>query len=533
MTYYLGLSIGDHSPSACLIEDNKIIAIGEEERFLEFKHAFGQLPIKSTGYCLKEAGIKLKDVDKVAVDWDPKIFLKKITKIGLGKTVSNAFSYLGLKGRIETLKKLLKFYYEAEKEIQPIEHHITHAYSAFPFSGFKDSVCISLDGYGEMTSTLVFSPKEGKLKEIYVPTSLGVFYTEVTRWLGFDHLEEGKTMGLASYGKEKYDFSKYISWGKGDYKLIPNLRERFEKDFGPMRRGGPITGKHENFAYTAQKYLEEVMLHLANYYAEGKNLCLAGGVALNCVANGRIIKEAGIKDIFIQPMANDAGGALGAAAYLAVEDGHKFEKQYHAYYSQGVNNEEVEKLLKQAKLKYEYHEDPSGVVAELLSKSKIVGWFQDRMEIGPRALGNRSILADPRKAEMKDIINNRVKHREPFRPFAPSMLEEEMKNYLKDPYPSPFMILSFDVLQDKQNVIPAVTHVDGTARPQSVTKKQNPKYYKLIKEFGKETGVPVVLNTSFNIRGKPISRTPREAVSLLYTEDMDALMMGNYLLKKK
>ena len=417
-------------------------------------------------------------------------------------------------------------------EIQPIEHHITHAYSSFPFSGFDDCYSISVDGYGEMTSTLVYRPGEGKIKEIYVPNSLGVFYTEITRWIGFDLLQEGKTMGLASYGTKKYDFSKYISYGNGSYKLVPNLAEQLMRDFGERRREGELTKEHKDIAYTAQKYVEEVMIHLAQYHVGKNNLCLSGGVSLNCVANGRILREAGIKDIFAQPMANDAGGALGAAVYLAMQDGYKFEEMYHPYYSEGFNDEEIEKALKQARVKYEYHKDPAGVAAEFLAESKIIGWFQGRMEIGPRALGNRSILADPRKVEMKDIINRRVKHREPFRPFAPSLLEEEMRKYLVDAYPTPFMLLSFEVPDERKKEIPAVVHVDGTARPQTVTKKQNPLYYELIKQFQKETGIPVVLNTSFNIRGKPIVRTPKDALAMFYTEDMDALILGSYVIKK-
>jgi carbamoyltransferase len=533
MTFYLGLSIGDHNPAACLIENNKIIAIGEEERFLGFKYASGQLPIKSIEYCLKEAKIKLKDVDKVAVDWDPRIYLKKLAKRGFEKTIFNAFSYLGLKGKISDLERLLKFHFGADKKITPLEHHISHAYSSIPFSGFRnDCYSITVDGYGEVASTLIYHPKEGKIKEIYVPSSLGVFYTEVTRWIGFGMHEEGKTMGLASYGTKKYDFSKYISWKDGEFKLIPNFAKHLENDFGPMNRGGELTKKHENVAYTTQRYLEEVLIHLVDYYVGKNNLCLAGGVALNCVTNGRILRETGIKDIFVQPMAGDAGGAVGAAAYFAVQDGHKFEKMYHAYYSQGYENDGIEKVLKQAGLKYDYVKDPSGVAAELIADGKIVGWSQGRMEVGPRALGNRSILADPRKAEMKDIINKRVKHREPFRPFAPSLLEEHMDKYLVKAHTTPFMLLSFDVVIDKREEIPAVTHVDGTARPQSVTRKQNPLYYDLIRQFYKETGVPVVLNTSFNIQGKPINRTPKEAIATLYTEDMDALVLGNYLVKK-
>ncbi len=533
MTYYLGLSIGDHSPAAALLEDGKIIAVGEEERFLGFKHALGQMPIQSIKYCLKEAKIKLKDVDVVATDWNPKIYLKKIAKGGLGKTVTNTFSYLGLKGKINVLERLMQYHFDAKKKIIPVEHHLAHAYSSIPFSGFKDDCySITVDGYGEMTSTLIYHPKEGKIKEIFVPHSLGVFYTEITRWIGFELLEEGKTMGLASYGTERYDMSKYIKWGNGDYKIVPNLAEQLEKNMGPRRRGGEITHKQKNVAYSAQRCLEDIMLHLTEYYVGKNNLCLAGGVTLNCVTNGRLIRESGIKDIFIQPMANDAGGAIGAAAYFAWKDGKKFEKMNHAYYSQGFSNEQIEKIMKQAGLKYDYVKDPSGTAADLLADGKIIGWMQGRMEIGPRALGNRSILADPRREEMKDIINKRVKHREPFRPFAPSMLEEDKHKYLVKAYVSPYMLLSFDVVPEMRNVIPAVTHVDGTARPQTVTRTQNKLYYDLINDFKKETGVSVVLNTSFNIRGKPINREPKEAIATLYTEDMDALVMGNYLIQK-
>lgn len=532
MTYYLGLAIGDARPSACLIEDNKIVAIGEEEKLLGFKYAFDQQPIQSVGYCLKQANIKLKDVDKVAVNWNPKLFIKKFYKY---RFKYNLFSYLGIRGRIKDLERALKIQYGAEKTIEPLEHHITHVYSSIPLSGFKKCRCISVDGTGENVTTLIYDSKEGKIKEFYRPTSLGLLYAAATTWLGFGKNQEGKTMGLASYGTKRYDLSKYVSYGNGGYRSAFDLGELYEKfveDFGDRRRG-EIEKKHEDFAFSVQKQVEDVMLHLVDYYAEENgNLCLSGGVALNCVMNGRVLQESKIKDIFIQPMAADDGGALGAAVYLAVQDGNKFDKMIHPYYGPEFSDEEIEKLLKQAKVDYQRHKDPAGLAAELLAEGNIIGWFQGRLEVGPRALGDRSILADPRRAEMKDIINKRVKHREPFRPFAPSLLEEEMDKYLEDAYPAPFMLLSFDVRKDKQKEIPAVTHVDGTARPQTVTKEQNPLYYELIKQFKKETGVPVILNTSFNVGGKPIVCTPKDALSAFYSEGMDALVMGSYVIKK-
>jgi len=533
MTYYLGLSAGDHSPAACLIEDNKIIAIGEEERFIGFKHAFNQLPIKAVGYCLKEAGIKLKDVEKVGFNWHYGLYARKFY---VYNPIYNLFSFLEMRGKPKLLQKTLSLYYGAEVEIQPLEHHITHIYSSIPLSGFKNGLSISVDGVGENVTTLIYDFKnKKKIKEFYRPDSLGFLYKAFTMWLGFGDNQEGKTMGLSSYGNTVYDLSKYITYGDGSYHVKYDywaLYLELLKDFGP-RRDGKIEKKHEDIAFSVQKYLEDAMLSLVNYYADdGGNLALSGGVALNCVANGRIIRESKIKNIFIQPMAGDAGCALGAAIYLAMEDGHKFKEMYHPYYGEGFDNDIIKKELEQAGVKYDYYKDPAGFAAECLVKGKIVGWFQGRSEVGPRALGNRSILADPRRAEMKDIINKRVKHREPFRPFAPSMLREDMHKYLEDAYPSPFMLLAFNVLEEKRDEIPAVVHVDGTTRPQTVTKRQNPLYYRLIKEFKKETGVPVVLNTSFNIRGKPIVRTPKEAMATFYTEDMDVLVLGNYVVKK-
>lgn len=532
MTYYLGLSSGGSRPAACLIEDNKVVAICEEGSLLGFKHAFDQMPISAVAFCLKEAGIKLKDVGKVAVNWSPNLYIKKFYKYNFRRNIS---SYFGVRGKNKELKHALRVEFGAEKDIEALEHHITHVYSSFPFSGFKDSCSISADGTGENVTTLVYREKEGKIKEFYRPTSLGMFYTAATTWLGFGKNQEGKTMGLASYGTKKYDMSKYISYGNGGYRVaqdVDELYESFVKDFGP-RRTGQIEKIHENLAYSVQKYLEDVMLHLVNHYVkEGEYLCLSGGTALNCVMNGRLLQETKIKDIFIQPMASDDGCAVGAAAYLAMQDGHKFNKWIHPYYGPSFNDEEIGKILKQAKVEYERHKDPAGVAAELLADGKIIGWFQGRMEVGPRALGHRSILADPRRAEMKDIINTRVKHREPFRPFAPSMLEEDMDKYLEDAHPSPFMLLSFTVKEDKRKEIPAVTHVDNTTRPQTVTKEQNPLYYELIKQFKKETGVSVILNTSFNIRGKPIIVTPKDALSTFYSEGMDSLIMGSYVVKK-
>jgi len=528
--YYLGITtpIGwGHDTAACLVKDNKIIAFAEEERFIRYKHAYNVFfPTRAIKFCLQYAGITIKDVE-IGFTIDPKAYWKK------AYTPKKMLSAYLDKRYFSDTEKLVRYYFGYEPKSRYIEHHVAHAYSSFPISGFNKGISFNLDAVGQRTSSMIGSFNKTEFKELdRTISSLGYFYGRFTQWLGFESAaDEGKVMGLASYGEPKYDLSKFVNFSQKPFHTSLEPHE-IEKMFGP-RRYGEIQQIHKDVAASVQYTLEKVLLHLVDLY-KPDNLCLAGGVALNCVANGKLITSGKIKDIFIQPSASDAGAAIGAAIKMAMDDGHKFNwKMDHIYYGPEFTNEQIEKSIKLCKLEYEYHDDITGLAADLISRGKIIGWLQGRMEGGPRALGNRSILADPRNPKMKDKLNNEVKHREPWRPFCPSILNEDRAKYFDFDHESPFMILAFDVKEEKREEIPAVVHVDGTARPQTVTKEQNPVYYKLLKAFKQQTGVPVLINTSFNIKGEPIVCTPEDAIRCFFGTGIDALIMGNYLLKKK
>jgi carbamoyltransferase len=416
-------------------------------------------------------------------------------------------------------------------KVRFIEHHISHAASAFRCSGFKKANIITIDGIGGLTSISlkVGNGKEMEIiKDIMFPNSLGALYSTVTEILGFKPgNDEGKIQALASYGKPIVDFSDAVKTKKGDFKLdLDRLTVKF-----PMMNKNPLTEQHKNIAASLQEILEKSVLNLVEYLYEitgYKQLCLAGGVALNSTMNGVLLQSDFVDDIFIQPAAGDNGAILGAALELA----NSKIKMEHVYWGPQYSNEQIEKELKECKLKYEFYDDICGVTSELLAKGKICGWHQGRCELGARALGNRSILADPSDPKMKDKINNEVKHREPWRPFAPSILAESTDDYLVGNYPTPFMILCFRIKDEKVNELISSLHIDKTARPQNVVKSVNPKFYELIKDFGKETGIPAVLNTSFNIQGEPIVCSPRDSIRTFMGTGLDYLAIGDFLVKK-
>ncbi len=553
--YYLGITSLYHDPAACLIEDNKIVAMAEEERFSLSKHARGEFPWRAIDFCLKKAGIGMMDVDKIGFYFNPSfknLFVKR--KI----IYKNPLNVLGTiyyrKNILNNPVAGLKKYFGSEKKIHYIDHHKTHAASAFYVSGFQKAAVLTMDGAGEATATGFYLGNGAQIEELQdacLPNSLGAYYTCFTEWLGFEPNEgEGKVMGLAPYGSKYLDvFNKILQINKNSKipyrfnskilnfnvgRLEANYREQLISFIGNPRGRGELSDHHKNVAYSLQKRLEEAALALTEKITSitsSKNLCIAGGVGLNCKMNGVLLASGLIEDIFVQPAAYDAGCALGAALTLAVEDGHKFQKMDHAYYGSEYTDESIKKSLDMAKIKYEYHKDIAGIVGDMLAKDKIVAWFQGRMEWGARALGNRSILANPCSPKIKDRINYHVKHREPFRPFCPSILEEKSKDYGVNNY-LPFMIVATQVPIEKRNEIPGVVHVDGSIRPQTVRKSINPTYHKVISQFYKNTGIPVLLNTSLNIKGQPIIENPKQALSLFYSEGVDALAIGNYLVKK-
>jgi carbamoyltransferase len=557
-----------HDASAALVVDGKVVAAAEEERFTRIKHTKG-FPKNAIQFCLDYAGIKIGDVDIICTSWKPWVLRVRATlafkSILKSPNIFKAKASRGI-GQMQNewlelfrLRRLIENHFgKGRYKIEYVDHHLSHAAAAFLCSPFERAAILTVDGAGEADTTALWigeGKKIKKLKAIKLPDSLGQFYSAVTAFLGFKtQSDEYKVMGLAAYGEPKYAdylrrnvinmlpdglFKTYPYFI--DYHLARNgiFRKTTTDVFGEQRRKGEeVTKQHADIAASAQVVIEEAIFNLLNHLYETTKLdklCMAGGVAFNCVVNGKLFNKTPFKDIFIQPAAGDAGGALGAAFYLE----HKItgiDRQYildNAYFGPSFSSSECEKALKDKNIPYAGL--PEDVLlsrtAQALANGKLVCWFQGRMEWGPRALGNRSLLADPRREEMKEIINRKIKQREPFRPFAPSVLEERSPEYFGNPEPSPFMLFTFDVRSDKRKIIPAVTHVDGTARPQTVNKVTNPRFYKLIKEFERLTDVPVVLNTSFNVQ-EPIVCTPYEAINCFMRTKADYLVLNTLLIKQ-
>jgi carbamoyltransferase len=565
--YILGISCYYHNSAACIIKDGEVVAAVEEERFTRKKFDDG-FPSEAIDYCMEEAGITTKDLDCVA------FYDKTILKFERLLDNYITLSPLGLKSFLNVIPKWLhkriwvkeeiKKHLKYNGEIIFPEHHISHAAYAFFTSPFNESAILSVDGVGEWTTTAFGTGKNTSINltnDIRWPHSLGLFYSAFTYFLGF-RVNEGeyKLMGLASYGKPKYydlimnnlidvkkDGSIHLNMKYFAYTHANKMvNSKFEELFGCQVRkeDSEIEQIHFDIGASVQLVLEEILLKMVNHvHKETKldNLCLCGGVALNGVANGRILKEGPFKKIHIPPSPGDAGSAIGCAmyAYYSIfqkERNVSLDKdsmiKNNVYVGPEYNNEKIEEFLKLYNIPYEKfeHDQLLKKTVELILKQKVVGWYQGRMEWGPRALGNRSILGDPRSEKMKDILNEKIKHREKFRPFAPSILEEYTSEYFDIDISSPYMLLVAKV--KKPEVIPAITHIDGTGRLQTVSKKSNPLYYNLINEFFNQTGVPVLINTSMNVRGEPIVNTPEQAFSMLLKTDMDAIVMGNYLIQK-
>jgi carbamoyltransferase len=564
--YILGLTtLGDSA--ATLICDGEVIAAAEEERFSRIKHHSG-FPYHAVQYCLDEAQITIADVEHVALYWKPWILrhkaLQALKSLSISADMFRARVERGVAQVSESYLGMFKLpnlirekYGQSSFKFHYLEHHVCHAASAFLVSPFETSAILTLDGTGEETTTM-FSKGNGRevrpLKRVKLPHSLGQFYSAVTNFLGFDMFggDEWKVMGLAAYGEpEYYDFfSRRVLTTNGNSDFHVNIRvmdhhlaKRYQFSdevlgvMGPARKPDEeISVKHQNIAASAQRVLEDVVLHLLDglHRETGEeNLCLAGGVAFNSVMNGRIINESPFKRIFIQPAAGDAGCSLGAA-FLTYHTVLKYPRGFqmeHAYWGPSFSQEECTTALRSAGLKFEELPDEELLprVAKLIADGGIVGWFQGRMEFGPRALGNRSFLADPRRADMRDLLNKKVKLREWFRPLAPSMLEEASGSIFGTPHHDPFMVTVFTVVEEIRETIPAVVHIDHTARPQTVSRRTNPRYWGLIREFERLTGVPVLLNTSFNIQ-EPIVCRPEDAIKTFCGASFDALVLENNLV---
>jgi len=560
--YILGISCYYHDAAACLIKDGKLIAAAEEERFTRKKHD-SSFPINAIDFCLKEANISSKELSFIGFYEKPLLKFERILSQHLEmfpysfwsfyKTIPN---WLSEKLRIpKIIKKKLKY----KGDILFIDHHLAHASSSFLVSPFKNAAILTVDGVGEWTTTAIGYGKENEirlLKEVKFPHSIGLLYSTVTAHLGFSvNNSEYKIMSLAAYGTPLYydKFMKIVDLKEdGSYMLdmdyfdyhfrLKMPGKKFVKEFGPIRKPNEeLTQHHKNIAASLQKVTEDVLFKILNYlYEETKceNLCMAGGVALNSVANGKIKKNTKFKNIFIQPASSDAGTSLGVAFYIynSVLNNKRNCIMDSVYLGPEFYNNKIQSFLDSNKINYKKLKDENELVketAKLIYQNNVIGWFQGRMEFGPRALGNRSILANPCNPQMKKILNEKVKHREEFRPFAPVIIEEKVKEYFDiDKKDERFMLFVYPIKESKRKLIPPVNHVDGTARLQTVNKEQNLLYYNLIREFEKLSKVPVLINTSFNIRGEPIVCTPEDAYKCMMGTEIDYLILNNFLIKR-
>ncbi|MCF2505634.1 carbamoyltransferase [Dyadobacter sp. CY107] len=569
--YILGINAAFHDTAAALVKDGKIIAAAEEERFTHIKHgkrpvpfSTWELPFHAIDYCLKTAGITIKDVDRIAYSFDPdgvseaSVYeddLLSSSDLLIQPDVYNGWDTLFLNyirkapeqlrdGYSHHLQKRLANAGSLTEKWEFVNHHVAHAASAFFPSPFTEAAVMTLDGRGEKATTGYFMGKGNSLEQLStvdMPHSLGMLYEKITTYLGFLHSsDEYKVMALASYGKPVYleDFRSVIHvQDNGQYTI-----DEFDPQqwWGPGRtKEDPFEQLHHDIAHSLQKALEETVLKLANWlYKETKseNLCMAGGVALNCVMNAVIRDKGPFKNIWVQPAAGDAGTALGAAQWLDVQLNSQHNDRYtapmdHVYWGPDYTDDEIEKFMIWAKMPYKRLYDVAKETAAILAEDKIIAWYQGRMEFGPRSLGSRSILASPIHPDMQARLND-IKDREDFRPVAPVVLEEDAPEWFENADVSPFMLFVYPVKDDKADQIPAVRHTDGTARVQTINAQQHPLYYELISEFKKLTGVPVLVNTSFNTRGEPIVCSPRDAIECFWTSPFDALIINSFILEK-
>ena len=558
----LGVSCYYHDSAACLLREGEIVFAAHEERYTRKKHD-ESLPVNAIRHALDHVGITIDDID--AVGFYEKPLLKFFDRI-IPESIDIWPRGLRMYHRAmhEWMQKKLWFPQNVKRELGytgPVlftSHHESHAASAYYVSGFPDATVVTVDGVGEWATTTIGYGKGTELalkKELHYPHSLGLLYSAITYYLGFKvNSAEYKVMGLAPYGEPTYvdKFRKLMDiLDDGSFRLdMRYFTYRYgqkmtgaalERLFGqPTRKPeSPLTQFHKDVARSLQEITEEIMLKIvahAKKTCPSDYLCLAGGVALNCVANGKILRSGLFKDIFIQPAAGDAGGALGAAAAIWHKEygGASMAKMQHAFLGNAYTQETIEEELRARGLPYEKLNDGDLIeqTASLLEGESVIGWFQGRMEYGPRSLGNRSIIADARNKANWQKVNLKIKFRESFRPFAPTVLEERVSDYFDLDRESPYMLLVADTLPHRRSEIPAVTHVDGSARIQTIRRDQNPRYYDLLKTFEKRTGCPVIINTSFNVRGEPIVESPKDAINCFLHTHMDYLVLGNCLLRK-
>ncbi len=572
----LGINAYHADSSAAIFVDGKMLGAIEEERFRRVKHWAG-FPSEAISFCLKEAGVNIEEVHHIAIGRDPKAkFLKKL--LFLASNPGGSFKVI--KDRAQNAKKVASLEEEFQQHfgvaasvIKPkifqVEHHRSHLASAFFASPFEKSALLSIDGSGDFTTTMTGIGNDNNievLNSVDFPHSLGFFYTAFTQLLGFPHYgDEYKVMGLAPYGEAKYvdkiakvvhltfdglfklDLSYFVSATEGiisygeDHlpKVSPIYSKKMISEFGEVRKSNePLTQYHKDMAASVQKMTEQVIFHiLTHLHTKTKldSVCIAGGVAQNSVANGKITRNTPFKNVYIPSAGHDAGISMGAALYVQHQI-KKYPRQHailSAYTGSSFVNNEIEQLLKNKNISFRRLNDVElyDVVSERLINAGVVGWFNGKAEFGPRALGGRSILADPRRNDAKDLLNAKIKRRESFRPFAPSILKEHVPDFFEVNDIVPFMEKVFPIKKEKQSSIPAVTHVDGTGRLQSVDKEVSPKYYNLIEAFYKKTGIPILLNTSFN-ENEPIVNSPEEALNCFLRTNMDMLVLENCIIER-
>jgi carbamoyltransferase len=565
--HILGFNCFAHDAAAAIVRDGELLGLVEEERFVGKKHT-GAFPVHSLRWCCDIAGVRPAELDHVVFYWNPKLArLERLWHVlrYFPRSLELIRSRLDKENPMGSLGRLLReeLGISERTRLHFAHHHLCHAASSFLTSPFDQAAILNMDAVGEWDCTWLGLGRDIDmtcLRKKSFPQSIGLVYGAVTEHLGYRfNSGEGKVMGLAPYGdparyrnafremielRPDGNYHVDLSYFAYQYRGRPHwFSQKFYRTFGPTCEHPNEPDQHAmDIAAALQERTEEVGLHLARWLHEqtgSTNLCLTGGVCLNSVMNGRILMETPFTEVSIQPAANDAGTAMGGCYWLWNSQlrqprSYQFE---HAYYGPWFEEAEIAAAIEaavgaNAPVMHEKVADAPAVAAQMLAQGKIIGWFQGRMEMGPRALGNRSILADPRSSTIKDLINARVKFREAFRPFAPSVLEEKSGEYFATDYPSPFMILVYQVRPEKRAAVPAITHVDGSARVQTVSQRHNPRYHRLISEFEKLTGVPMVLNTSFNVRGKPITHRPEEAIDYFLHTGMDALFIGDHLLRK-
>lgn len=554
----LGISYSLHESAACLVQDGELKFACAEER-LSGQKQDARFPVRAIQASLAFCGLDPREIDHVAIGWskpgatsrhDLKMMVTgkfPLSRVRMERTILKWLKDWRHRGGVVDYQRVFP---PPRGQFHFIDHHLAHALSAYSVSGFDDAAVLVIDGRGAREATTLWHAQDGNIRQLErydYPNSLGVFYAGITEMLGFVPLsDEWKVMGLAAYGQPTFDLSQLIRVQNESYE-VSGRRFFGGTDFdysglepitGPRRNGHPLTQRDKDLARSAQDCCEQAMVALLRritHLTGSRKLCLAGGVALNCKANGELLRSGLIDDIYVQPAAGDDGACIGAAfaVYQRLEQKIPSRALGHSYLGTEHSSEEIESVLKAYKLCYRRVDSPAQVAAKLLSENNLIGWFQGRMEFGPRALGNRSILSDARDERNRDRVNDAVKFRENWRPFAPSVLEEKGHLYFQDFRPSPYMILSFWATEEGKAKIPAVVHVDGSCRVQSVTHQSNPLYYELLSEFEKLTSIGVVMNTSFNLKGDAIVESPRHAVQTFFTSGLDYLVIGDFVVSKK